>query len=574
MLIVEVAAVNGAPPAVPMSAQFEAAGGSIGRDPTCTLMLPDPEKRISRRHVLIAGAGGRFSLRNQGSAIAVLLNGRQVEYGSEVPVAGGDRIDIGAYSLCVRDEAATRVPPQSARPATPAGPVPDILADFGPAAGSDPFADLIPPSAPARRPKAPPTPPTPPSQSRPAGATPRPAADQIPDDFDPFGEPRSAPELLQEPQRPRAGGDFSDLVPPSASSIDELFGLKGGDAFPEGHPLAASSAAMTPGPVGIDDLLGRAPPPVREPASPPRAHVQRDDASELNARIRLPTPTGPDLPTAPEPMPEHGATDSVSGGDMMLSWEQGDDDGHFDAARTVVVGGSTGRRREPRPASFVGEGPAPAAAAEPAGAGAASDAALLVALLDGLGLDRWPGEQGLDAASMKTIGKLLRAAMQGTLDLLRARATIKSEVQAHMTMIVTRGNNPLKFSPNVEVALAHLLGPTQRGFLGPTEAVDDAYRDLVAHQFGFTAGTRAALADVLRRFDPVSLEQRLAGRSMLDSLMPAHRKAKLWDMFAERFGQIYEEAEEDFQRLFGKEFLRAYEEQVAKLSRTDDGDTV
>jgi FHA domain-containing protein len=49
-------------------------------------------------------------------------------------------------------------------------------------------------------------------------------------------------------------------------------------------------------------------------------------------------------------------------------------------------------------------------------------------------------------------------------------------------------------------------------------------------------------------------------------LLPAHRKAKLWDLFTERFEHISAEAEDDFQHLFGKEFLRAYEAQVAKMS--------
>ena len=36
-------------------------------------------------------------------------------------------------------------------------------------------------------------------------------------------------------------------------------------------------------------------------------------------------------------------------------------------------------------------------------------------------------------------------------------------------MIGAQANNPLKFSPTVEVALAHLLGPGVRGFM-PAEA--------------------------------------------------------------------------------------------------------
>jgi predicted component of type VI protein secretion system len=89
--------------------------------------------------------------------------------------------------------------------------------------------------------------------------------------------------------------------------------------------------------------------------------------------------------------------------------------------------------------------------------------------------------------------------------------------------------------------------------------------DLRSHTFGFTVGMRAALAGVLARFDPHNLERRLTQKSMLDSLLPMNRRAKLWDLFSEMYHEISKEAEEDFHTLFGREFLRAYEEQVARL---------
>ena len=170
------------------------------------------------------------------------------------------------------------------------------------------------------------------------------------------------------------------------------------------------------------------------------------------------------------------------------------------------------------------------------------------------------------------LGEILREATQGTLDLLLARAMIKREVRAEMTMIVARENNPLKFSPNVEAALAHLLAPQARGFMPPVQAMQDAYDDLRSHQFAFMAGMRAALAGVLQRFNPTELEERLTRRSMMDSLLPMNRKARLWDLFGELYGDISKEAEDNFHALFGKEFLRAYEAQIEKLQREDKQD--
>lgn len=168
---------------------------------------------------------------------------------------------------------------------------------------------------------------------------------------------------------------------------------------------------------------------------------------------------------------------------------------------------------------------------------------------------------------MKLIGQLLRESTQGTLDLLLARSLTKQEVRANVTLIAPRENNPLKFSPNVEAALKHLLSSQDRGFMTPLQAMKDAHDDLRIHQFGFMAGMRAALTGIVERFDPQKLEQRFTHKNMLDSLLPMSHKAKLWGLFVAQYEEISEEAKEDFHSLFGSEFLRAYEEQVVKLEQ-------
>ncbi len=71
---------------------------------------------------------------------------------------------------------------------------------------------------------------------------------------------------------------------------------------------------------------------------------------------------------------------------------------------------------------------------------------------------------------------------------------------------------------------------------------------------------------MLRRFGPEVLEERLTDKSMLDSLLPMNRRAKLWDQYQQLYRQIAEEAEEDFHAVLGREFVKAYEEQVALLN--------
>jgi FHA domain-containing protein len=189
---------------------------------------------------------------------------------------------------------------------------------------------------------------------------------------------------------------------------------------------------------------------------------------------------------------------------------------------------------------------------------------LLGALLDGLAT---PGlrVEALTPELMQLIGQLLRESTRGAVELLVARAALKREMRAEMTMIVARENNPLKFSPSVEVALQHLLAPPAPGFMPAAPAVRDAFDDLRAHQLGVMAGMKAALDGVLQRFDPQQLEAKLTRKSAIASLIPATRKARLWELFQELFGQLSSEAQDDFDELFGKAFLRAYEAQLDRL---------
>jgi FHA domain-containing protein len=195
---------------------------------------------------------------------------------------------------------------------------------------------------------------------------------------------------------------------------------------------------------------------------------------------------------------------------------------------------------------------------------AATDDELLAAFLRGLASTHQPPEM-LTPGLMERIGSMLRSATEGTLQLLLTRQEFKREVRAEVTMIAAQANNPLKFSPTVEVALAHLLGPGVRGFMPPEAAMRDAFDDLRAHQFGVMVGMRAALAHVIARFEPAELEKKISARTALDALFSANRKARLWDQFVSLYGGIASEAEDDFHSLFGKAFLQAYEEQMARL---------
>jgi FHA domain-containing protein len=202
----------------------------------------------------------------------------------------------------------------------------------------------------------------------------------------------------------------------------------------------------------------------------------------------------------------------------------------------------------------------------------AADDDPVAALFAGLGLVL-PPPAARSAPQLQLVGELLRACLEGMLGLLAARALAKRQLGASPTLLETaRANNPLKFSPDADVALAHLLGPAQRGFLAPLDAVHEAFDDLRRHEAAVLAGTRAAVQAVLARFDPQALEARQAPDAMWDNLLPAHRKAKLWEQFEERYAKVLEQSREDFDSLFRRAFVKAYEAQAGLPEEGDAGD--
>ncbi len=172
---------------------------------------------------------------------------------------------------------------------------------------------------------------------------------------------------------------------------------------------------------------------------------------------------------------------------------------------------------------------------------------------------------------MRELGRILRSALAGILQLIAVRASTKHELRAGVTVIQAQHNNPLKFSPDARAALEQLLSPPLRGFLDGPAAMDDAMHDLVGHAIGSVAGLRAAVEGMLDRFAPQALEGKLGAGSMLSNLLPMNRKARLWDLYLLHHAAIRDEAEEDFHTLFGKAFLAAYEQQVERLRREASG---
>lgn len=188
--------------------------------------------------------------------------------------------------------------------------------------------------------------------------------------------------------------------------------------------------------------------------------------------------------------------------------------------------------------------------------------ALLHAFLEGAGIPTVAIASGLTTELMTTLGGLVASSVKGAMELIALRALVKREVKAEVTMVVLRKNNPLKFFPDSQTVLIQMLRKKMPGFMAPDEALNDAFGDLQAHQLGVVAGMRAAMAAMLRRLHPLNFEKRLPAPTLMDKLIPSRQKAMLWDMYSEQFMGISLEAKDDFQSLFGKDFLNAYEHEI------------
>jgi type VI secretion system FHA domain protein len=199
--------------------------------------------------------------------------------------------------------------------------------------------------------------------------------------------------------------------------------------------------------------------------------------------------------------------------------------------------------------------------------GAPADAAAdLQALLTAAGID------GLDPSSetAQILGEVLRAAVEGVMDALRARDRMKDELRMRSTAFKVAHNNPLKFSANVDDAFHNLLVKHNPAYLGPVDAVEDAFHDVRDHQSAFLAALRIAFETMLAQFDPGRLQEEF-DRQNKGSILGVPAKMRYWDMYRDKYGALAQDAEGAFRQLFGDDFANAYEEHLDRLRAKSRG---
>jgi type VI secretion system protein len=193
---------------------------------------------------------------------------------------------------------------------------------------------------------------------------------------------------------------------------------------------------------------------------------------------------------------------------------------------------------------------------------------LFSAFVRGAGLDPAGLKQSNNAETMESYGRLLRIVVEGMMEVLMARASLKSEFRVPLTTIRPVENNPLKFSPNADEALRILFMSRNGGYLPPEAAVAEGFEDVKSHQMAMVAGMQAAFNKMIVRFKPEAIQQLEEADGVRAALKSVNRKSRLWDAYCGFYREMTQDATASFQKLFGDEFARAYESQIQRLVKS------
>ena len=236
MISISVTSYNGAA-TPPLTGHFDEMGGNIGRAENNQLVLPDPERTISRVHAQVVFRNGRYAVVDRGSN-PISVNGRPVGNGQEAFIQPGDELQIGGYAMRVEagsgGAGAAAVDPFADFPGLASSPSAPGRAGAPAASFDDPLAGFgappraVPASAPLFAPPASPS-----------------AGGGIPQDWDPFAPDAKPPASPNDFARSLGqgggnsnfgldvGGRAEALIPEfgagggggGGDSLDALFGL-------------------------------------------------------------------------------------------------------------------------------------------------------------------------------------------------------------------------------------------------------------------------------------------------------------------------------------------------------------
>ena len=141
-------------------------------------------------------------------------------------------------------------------------------------------------------------------------------------------------------------------------------------------------------------------------------------------------------------------------------------------------------------------------------------------------------------------------------DRQQAKRTLK--VSNHTT-IAAFDNNPLKYQPSVEHALALMLGPPSRTYMGAQACVEASLKDIAEHQLLTFSAMQKAVQLLEKELDPAAIEKELDHDKGL-AAMVGFRHSRLWDTYVHRWADRTKYHGDGLTGAFLKDFAKCYDE--------------
>ena len=197
---------------------------------------------------------------------------------------------------------------------------------------------------------------------------------------------------------------------------------------------------------------------------------------------------------------------------------------------------------------------------------------LVDAFFDGADISRSEIHPSVDPEDvMRNAGQVLNEFITGMAELLKCRANLKSIFRLDQTTTLPRHNNPLKLSKDVRSAMRQLLVGEEGEYLGSVDAVKEVFRDLKFHHEAVLAAMNISFGEFADRFDPDELQENFDRTLKKKPLFNALNQLRYWQLYCDLYPIMTQRGSGQFPHMFGEEFVRTYEKQIAEFKRQDRG---
>jgi len=143
--------------------------------------------------------------------------------------------------------------------------------------------------------------------------------------------------------------------------------------------------------------------------------------------------------------------------------------------------------------------------------------------------------------------------------MLASRAESKTLMRSSSrTMIRAVENNPLKFASSPGEALAIMFGARTRNYLDARMTIERSFGDLKTHQILTYSAMQGALDALFEDLAPERIDHSVERESGIGALISS-RKAKLWDIYVERWRAKTKRSDGRLLEAFIALFAQAYD---------------